>query len=302
MAKVFQMNKTGCRVRSTPGQPSPQRKPVEKVRIMAVRNLNLHCLIPAVAYYRMSSDKQVATIPEQREAVLRYAREHGYHIVREYIDEGISGDDTKHRLQFQAMHKAACNDRDFDVILVWDSDRFGRFDSLESGYWVHPLRQAGVKLVTVNEGLVDWSDFTGRVMHSIKAEGKHQFLHDLSRNTLRGKLDAAKQGYWLSRAPFGYRLESDASSTDKRKRCRLVLGDQQDVATVQRIFALYLQGLSIRSIAHLLTGKGAGHSVWSTTTIQKILTSQTYVGTYCWNMRRHGKYGSIAGGEVAKRG
>ena len=184
---------------------------------MAARHSKRAGLVPAVAYYRMSSDKQEASIGEQREAVERYALEHGYRIVREYIDEGISGDATERRTQFQAMHKAACNGRDFSAILVWDSDRFGRFDSLESGYWVHPLRQAGVKLVTVNEGVVDWSDFTGRVMHSIKAEGKHQFLHDLSRNTLRGKLAAAKQGYWLGKPPFGFRLERDADGTEKRK-------------------------------------------------------------------------------------
>ena len=41
-------------------------------------------LVPAVAYYRMSSDKQEASIPEQREAVQAYAKAHGYRIVREY--------------------------------------------------------------------------------------------------------------------------------------------------------------------------------------------------------------------------
>ena len=46
-------------------------------------------LIPAVAYYRMSSDKQEASIPEQREAVQAYAKAHGYRIVREYLDEGL---------------------------------------------------------------------------------------------------------------------------------------------------------------------------------------------------------------------
>ena len=96
----------------------------------------------AVAYLRMSDKKQDKSIPAQREEIERYARAHGYTIIRWYVDEGISGDDTKHRLQFQTMHKAACHGRDFDAILVWDSDRFGRFDSLESGYWVHPLRQA----------------------------------------------------------------------------------------------------------------------------------------------------------------
>src|SRR6478672_3470298 len=108
-------------------QTAPFTKPRSdcEIRIMAVRQFDLDGLIPAVAYYRMSSEKQVASIPEQREAVARYAHDHGYHIIREYYDEGISGDDTKHRRQFQAMHKAACSGRDFGAILVWDSDRFG---------------------------------------------------------------------------------------------------------------------------------------------------------------------------------
>jgi hypothetical protein len=40
--------------------------------------------IPAVAYYRMSTDKQEASIPQQRDAVKAYAKVHGYRIVREY--------------------------------------------------------------------------------------------------------------------------------------------------------------------------------------------------------------------------
>lgn len=269
---------------------------------MAARHSSRAGLVPAVAYYRMSSDRQEASIADQREAVQRYAADHGYRIIREYIDEGISGDATERRTQFQAMHKAACNGRDFEAILVWDQDRFGRFDSMEAGYWVHPLRLAGVKLVSVGDGVVSWDDFTGRVIYSIKAEGKHQFLRDLSRNTLRGKLAAAKQGYWLSKPPYGYRLASDGGGTGSRKRCRLVLGDESEVATVRRMYSLYLAGQSIRSIAHLLTQERAGGAAWSTTTIQSILTSQTYVGTYRWNTARRGKYHSVAGGEVAKQG
>ena len=48
-------------------------------------------LIAAVAYYRMSTDKQDSSIPEQRKSVERWAKENGYKIIREYIDEGISG-------------------------------------------------------------------------------------------------------------------------------------------------------------------------------------------------------------------
>ncbi len=147
-------------------------------------------LIPAVVYYRMSTDKQDASIAQQRIAVEKYAKEHGYRIVREYIDEGISGDATEKRFEFQRMIRDASGGT-FQAIIVWDQDRFGRFDSIEAGHWIHPLRQAGVQLVTVSDGPIDWSDFSGRVIYTIKQEGKHQFLRDLSRNVLRGKLAAA---------------------------------------------------------------------------------------------------------------
>jgi DNA invertase Pin-like site-specific DNA recombinase len=80
----------------------------------------------------MSTDKQEASIPAQREAVAKYAAANGYTIVREYADEAVSGDATERRHGFLAMHKAACNGRDFNAILVWDSDRFGRFNSVEA--------------------------------------------------------------------------------------------------------------------------------------------------------------------------
>ena len=269
---------------------------------MAKRQSTRTGTILAVAYYRMSSDKQEASIGDQRTAVERYAIEHGYHIVREYIDEGISGDATERRTQFQAMHKAACNGRDFAAILVWDIDRFGRFDSMEAGYWVHPLRRAGVKLVSVADGVVGWDDFTGRVMYSIKAEGKHQFLRDLSRNTMRSKLAAALQGYWLGKVPFGYRLKSDATASGRRKRSRLVLSDAAVVDTVRQIFALYLRGHSLRAIAITLNGEGAPccGKHWSSSAVQQVLVNETYTGTYRWNVRQTGKYYAIAAGEVAE--
>ena len=57
-------------------------------------------LIPAVVYYRMSSDKHEASILEQCEAVERYTADNGYRIIREYVDEGISGDKTGKRTAF----------------------------------------------------------------------------------------------------------------------------------------------------------------------------------------------------------
>ena len=88
--------------------------------------------IPSVAYYRMSSDKQETSIPDQRTAVEKFAEANGYRIDWEYADEGISGDATEKRVGFQRMIADAANGG-FEVILCWDQDRFGRFDLLEAG-------------------------------------------------------------------------------------------------------------------------------------------------------------------------
>jgi site-specific DNA recombinase len=171
-------------------------------------------LVNAVAYYRMSSDKQEASIPAQRGEVERLAERRGYKIIREYVDEGISGDDTAKRKQFQAMIADA--DRgEFSAILCWDQDRFGRFDSIEAGRWIHPLREAGVCLETVAQGRTDWTDFAGRMIYGITQEGKNAFLRDLSRNVVRGHLSKAKQGLWQGgKPPFGYAVQDQRLVVD----------------------------------------------------------------------------------------
>jgi site-specific DNA recombinase len=96
----------------------------------------------AVAYYRMSTGQQEASIPRQRESVHAYAKANGYEIVREYEDTGISGDATERRTGFLGVRDDA-GKGEFDVIPCWDKDRFGRFDSIEQGYRAKPLRDAG---------------------------------------------------------------------------------------------------------------------------------------------------------------
>ncbi|MCH7686169.1 MAG: recombinase family protein [Planctomycetes bacterium] len=181
----------------------------------------------------------------------------------------------------------------FQAIIVWDQDRFGRFDSIEAGHWIHPLRQAGVQLVTVSDGPIDWSDFSGRVIYTIKQEGKHQFLRDLSRNVLRGKLAAALRGDWLGKTPFGYVIENK----------RLILGDPAKVQLVRDVFAWYLAGDSVRRITRRLNEQGKttpSGTLWDPSTIQRMLKRIAYTGTFKWNVQNQGKYHGIIDGEVSE--
>ena len=157
--------------------------------------------IPAVAYYRMSTAKQETSIADQQQAVQVYAARHGYHILRDYRDEGISGDATEKRLGFQRMLADAKDRGDFRVVLCWDQDRFGRFDPLEAGYWIKPLRDQGIRLETVAQGRIDWEDFGGRIIYAVQQEGKHAYLRDLSRNVTRGLLQNARAGKWNGGTP-----------------------------------------------------------------------------------------------------
>src|SRR5947209_12127715 len=108
-------------------------------------------LIPVAVYYRMSDDRQENSIERQRSQVIPYAKKHGYQIVREYIDLGISGSEITKRKEFQRMLRDAQAGH-FQGILIDDKDRFGRFDSIDSGEIVGPLRRKGVWLEAVAQG------------------------------------------------------------------------------------------------------------------------------------------------------
>jgi site-specific DNA recombinase len=288
---------------------------------MAIANSNGHALIPAVAYVRRSTNRQEKSLDDQRREIEAYAAAHGFRIVRWFEDDGISGDSTEQRRGFQAMHKAACNGRDFDVILCWDFSRFGRFNAIEAGFWIHSLVKAGVRLVTVAEGAIEWTNFTGRIVNAIQAEGKHQYLTDLSRNVARGLIGIASKGYLCGQAaPYGYdRMLVDENGNHRQRLTtgerfakprswHAVLVPSEDAAkvqTVQWLFTTYAStDTGLRSLADQLNARGVsgpGGGAWYAATIRAILDNRNYTGTFTWAKRREGKYHSVASGQIQKR-
>jgi DNA invertase Pin-like site-specific DNA recombinase len=248
-------------------------------------------LVPAVGYLRRSSDKQEASIPDQRKAVQQYADKHGYRILRWYIDDGISGDDTGHRRAFQQMLKEAQDPGGFQVILVWDQDRFGRFSPHEASYWTWPLAQAGIRLVTVDKGPIDWNDFVQWLTYSVTQHGKHEFLKDLSRNVVRGQLEAANAGSWLGSVPYAYRLEGG------KKHKRLVLDDPAKVRIVQRIFREFVEdGRSMNDIAARLNADDIPSprgGRWRFDSVRTILENPAYSGDSASGRHSYGKYHTL---------
>ncbi len=265
-------------------------------------------LTPAVSYIRMSDPKQEGSPDQQRAELAKLAERDGYRIVREYFESGVSGAATDKRTEFQRMHHDACNGREFDVILCWDLSRFGRFDSVEAGYWIHPLRQAGVKLVTVAEGPINWEDFAGRVIYNIQTEGKHQYLRDLSRNVTRARSQAVQNGTTSPAAVYGYdRLIHDPSGKLVRRvpygekyvkpkgwRSKLSPAKDATAATVRWMFRTYTDGdCGIQWLVTKLNRKGTPAprgGFWTWQTVKCILSNQIYTGRRACGHYTGGKF------------
>lgn len=268
----------------------------------------------------MSSGHQEKSPAQQRAEIKKLAAKHGYRIVRWYIDEAISGDDTHKRVGFQKMIRDAEEKGDFCAILCWDQDRFGRFDSIEAGKWIYPLRQAGVWLVTVCQGVIDWNDFAGRMIYSIQQEGKHQFLIDLSKNVLRGRIASAKKGNMIVTPPYGYdRVFFDAGGKlvkrvaygekfSRPKDWAVQLAPAENAGEVEAVRWMFDTFAHADCSVHWLvmelnrrkvpTRRGQG---WSAVSARYILTHPVYVGTLVFGRRQGGKYHQVDDdGEISK--
>lgn len=75
-------------------------------------------------YTRVSTDGQ--SVENQRRELMAVAERHGWEVVQEYTDHGISGaKDRDKRPAFDRMLKGATR-REFDMIAAWSVDRLGR--------------------------------------------------------------------------------------------------------------------------------------------------------------------------------
>lgn len=256
-------------------------------------------------YVRMSTSRQEQSPEQQRAAILEHAKKHGHEIVAEYSDLGVSGTSVAKRHGFQRMHADALAGK-FDRILCFDRSRFGRLDSLESGRWIAPLRDAGVDLETVAEGVSNWNDFGGRVVDAVMAESKHAFAVDLARSTIRGLTAKAVEGrgYTGGVTPFGYRR---VTRLDGRSRVSNLEIEPRNAAVVRKMFAAYIApGGSLSGVARMLNEMGVqcsnGGELWRRNSVERILRNRVYCGDAVWGRRASGKFFTRRNGtEIVQR-
>ena len=245
-----------------------------------------------VIYTRCSTDKQDTSTSDQHAACVRYCEENNLKVVGSYNDEGISGDKTDQREAFKRM----LDDRSsFDAILVWKINRFGRFNSVESGRWVTPLMDSGIVLFDVNRRkVIDFAEKMDRIMFGLEAEESNAFLENLSADVSRGMQSHQKQGRWVTgKPPFGYIVQHGTAPDGKRTAGPLIPCPEQ-APVIQEMFERYNSGSALRTIADWLMASGIktnfGNDRWAPSQIQKILRNPVYTGTMTSSKVTQSKY------------
>lgn len=245
----------------------------------------------AAIYVRVSSEEQAEegySIPAQVKSLHHYAREQGWEVVAEFIEEGVSGR-TDNRPQFQAMVRAARQrPRPFDLVLVHKMDRFARNRQHSVVYKALFRRELSIDVRSMTE-LFDDSP-AGRFHEAIMEALAEFYSENLATEVLKGQRERAESGRGMCVPPIGYRRYHDRSDPEHHGR---YIPDPETAPIVQWIFATYAQGnLGMAGIARLLTedrvvrfGPAASRYSWTTAFVGKILTNRVYLGELVWGQR-----------------
>ena len=229
------------------------------------------------AIYARVSDKSQAeedktSITEQTSEMEAYCERRGLTITARYQEVGQGW--SKKRSQFQKMLNDAKLGR-FDTIVCWKSDRLSR------GMYPAAALMEVVEASHVNlEAVMDSIDM--KTFGLMAAIGKIE-LDSFRERSSMGKRGAAKMGRIpVSNVPYGYRVGENS-------RPEIV---EEEAEVVRRIYRWCVhEGLGATVIRHRLTAEdtpqGRAGKRWWDGQIHRILTNETYKGTWWYGRARY---------------
>lgn len=239
----------------------------------------------AALYARVSTEDQAKegfSIPAQLKRLHAYCRARDWDVASEYVDNGMSGRDTR-RAGYQRMMDERA---EWDVLVVLKMDRIHR-DSRNFAAMMDDLKKSGKEFISTQESF-DTTTAIGRfVMDIIQriAQLESEQIGErvkigMSQKALKGR------GYLGFGNPYGFKLDKG----------RLVPNDSE-ISTVREIYVRYLAGESLQVIADGLNSRGIPTkkgSHWRKETVSKILMNPLYCGKVRWDgMEWEGSHAAI---------
>ena len=231
----------------------------------------------AAAYIRVSTDDQIEFSPDsQLEKIKVYAERNQILLPEEFIflDEGISGRNTKKRNAFNAMiGLAKRKPKPFDVILVWKYSRFARNREDSVVYKSMLRKELNIDVVSISE---DVGDDKMSILFEAMIEAMDEYYSiNLAEEVKRGMTEKAKRGGVLSIAGYGYKVENGEY---------VIVPEEADV--IRKVFSDYANGKGYLTIARSLNAMGIkshrGNPI-ENRTIEYWLNNPVYIGKTRWN-------------------
>ena len=138
--------------------------------------------VRAAQYLRMSTEHQRYSLQNQQSGIARYASENGLTVIETYADPGRSGLTLKQRPELQRLlHDVLRAERSFDVVLVFDVSRWGRFqDPDQSAHYEFICRQAGVPVVYCAEPFENDGRMVSNLVKQLKRLMAGEYSRELS--------------------------------------------------------------------------------------------------------------------------
>src|SRR6267378_4366586 len=209
----------------------------------------------AAQYLRMSTEHQQYSIANQVAAIALYAAAHGIGIVRSFTDEGKSGTTIKGRIGLRELLEVVqSGTADFELILVYDVSRWGRFlDSDEAAHYEFLCKRAGIALRYCAEQFENDDSTASNLLKALKRTMAGEYSRELSAKVSAGQRRLADMGWWQGGPPpFGMRRQIVGQNGDVKEtlgpgewktvstdRVVLVPGPTEEVETIQLAFDLY---------------------------------------------------------------
>jgi DNA invertase Pin-like site-specific DNA recombinase len=259
-------------------------------------------MIPAAQYLRVSSAGQAQSLVQQATEIADFAQERGYSVEATYQDSGRSGLTLSGRPAFQKLLRDILSgENSYALVLVQDISRWGRFqDTDEAAHYEYICRAAGVDIIYCRD-TVDCDVRSAALYKTVKRLMAADFSRDLSEKVRTRQFRLATQGYKMGgRAGFGLRRAVIEPSGHLRTltpteraplgvRLVLVPGPEEEVATVQRIFRLYLEdNMELSTISNLLNAEGIRGEkgrLWNARIIAMLVRNPKYGGDYVYGRK-----------------
>jgi DNA invertase Pin-like site-specific DNA recombinase len=264
--------------------------------------------VRAAEYVRMSTDQQQYSTQNQSAAIAAYAAAHAMAIVKTYRDEGRSGVRIKGRHALQCLLADIRNgDKDYEVVLVYDVSRWGRFQNPdEAAYHEFVCNLGGVSVVYVSEPFSNDGTPFSAVLKGLKRAMAGEYSRELSAKVYAGQCRLISMGYRQGgSAGYGLRrmrldalgrpqgiLEHGQRKAVVTDRIILVPGPMDEVRVVRRIFREFAAGMGAAAIAHGLNAEAIGFlddKRWNNHRIRALLKNAKYVGDNVFG-RTHGSF------------